>query len=836
MIAPFEYHPARPAEIEDRALQLLRLAEEAADRRAVTDRAFQPAEVSWRGVAAAELRAAPQDVRDTAERVASQLSWAAVPLRYWAEQVRRFNLKVDTLLLRLAGVPAEVERRVRGRVDGPAEQVGGFAGSHGRDVLRSEIRHQLIDELRREWEEAYETFIRDGARTAAGMLAQGPTYEYLRVARGMGLMPAGGLVSFFAVDWDRKAAVDEVLRIAAAMGDLSAPPAVEEIEQLASLLCAYEGDQEFAFLLMAGLGPRGVLELTALAAGLTFDPTWQKGSELAGVIQSGLAAALALATRTRDTGGSPYTRSQLRVPLSWIKELIDAGAQEFALTRTGPPVRGFHLLGVLVTGADFDSGFLAEVGGALIDYEIAHGGSDAFLVPHSHYDFRLNWIHPESEEVGTGLDPMTGLMFALSSDLEAAKRLFTAGAESGSNEGYLWLDYLLTDREWPVDVAPRTATTLDGHVNPGIAVFGQMLERVTAVEVDERSYQIVESIIRAIAEDESIRGLPNNPTGALNDPSLLQQAEQSFTGIAKPFLEVDVIHDNLRPYLGRIASRYIDELHWAMRNGTIPAELRDAGVKLDDIDVRSLTFFLAEVGKNLDARNEIVAAEFVYADRLYRYYLDGWDMSDEATVSAVNRRVTEPLCVLLGAVDLGATEAIRRGYAEADEAHNSVVAARMFWLRFGASLLGGNRKTEAVGFLVGTVLDELEQEMRRDSTGIVDYYVGDFRYKGATAVTEMIDVVIYEELTRRLTPDEFLSRVPNKDQSVVKKLLYSEGHPLEGNFVPPVDWGEDEWKAWKAYKSFLDETNIGSLQADAFNKYLDGDDDARDILEGEKVT
>src|SRR5690606_25172237 len=122
-------------------------------------------------------------------------------------------------------------------------------------------------------------------------------------------------------------------------------------------------------------------------------------------------------------------------------------------------------------------------------------------------------------------------------------------------------------------------------------------------------------------------------------------------------------------------------------------------------------------------------------DRLYRYYLDGWDMSDEATVSAVNRRVTEPLCVLLGAVDLGATEAIRRGYAEADEAHNSVVAARMFWLRFGASLLGGNRKTEAVGFLVGTVLDELEQEMRRDSTGIVDYYVGDFRYKGATAVT-----------------------------------------------------------------------------------------------------
>lgn len=33
MIAPFDYHPAQPAEIESRARELLRLADEAADTR-----------------------------------------------------------------------------------------------------------------------------------------------------------------------------------------------------------------------------------------------------------------------------------------------------------------------------------------------------------------------------------------------------------------------------------------------------------------------------------------------------------------------------------------------------------------------------------------------------------------------------------------------------------------------------------------------------------------------------------------------------------------------------------------------------------------------------------
>src|SRR5690606_33646673 len=110
-----------------------------------------------------------------------------------------------------------------------------------RDYERDRIRHELINDLRRQWEHAYDTHIHDGARTAAGMLAQGPTYEYLQLARERALMPTGALVDYLAVGWDRTAAVQEAHRIATALLDPTATlPTNEEIDRLANLLDQYQ--------------------------------------------------------------------------------------------------------------------------------------------------------------------------------------------------------------------------------------------------------------------------------------------------------------------------------------------------------------------------------------------------------------------------------------------------------------------------------------------------------------------------------------------------------------------------------------------------------------------
>ena len=65
--APFEY-PSHPIEIENRARQLLRLADETTDHQATTN---PPTSHHRLGrIAATELQAAPEPVRKQAEQVA----------------------------------------------------------------------------------------------------------------------------------------------------------------------------------------------------------------------------------------------------------------------------------------------------------------------------------------------------------------------------------------------------------------------------------------------------------------------------------------------------------------------------------------------------------------------------------------------------------------------------------------------------------------------------------------------------------------------------------------------------------------------------------------------
>lgn len=112
---PFDVHPARPAALRARADQFTRLAEEAVDLEVVTRRGFQPATVSWDGVAAPELRLAGKIVRGQAAHVAQSLGWVVAPLRYWADRVEAFNDEVDRLRDRYERVPDDVDADLRRR-------------------------------------------------------------------------------------------------------------------------------------------------------------------------------------------------------------------------------------------------------------------------------------------------------------------------------------------------------------------------------------------------------------------------------------------------------------------------------------------------------------------------------------------------------------------------------------------------------------------------------------------------------------------------------------------------------------------------------------------------
>lgn len=57
----------------------------------------------------------------------------------------------------------------------------------------------------------------------------------------------------------------------------------------------------------------------------------------------------------------------------------------------------------------------------------------------------------------------------------------------------------------------------------------------------------------------------------------------------------------------------------------------------------------------------------------------------------------------------------------------------------------------------------------------------------------------YERLTRQLSPEDFLSRVVEEDVERVSAILYPEGHPHAGEFIPADEWEHKQKVAWDVY-------------------------------------
>src|SRR5690606_39971018 len=132
----------------------------------LTDQRFQPAQLNWDGIAAAELDAAPVPVRRDVGQASDAMVWLAGTLRYWRGQVAQFNDQVTALRDEQAAAAANHW--------GVPTGTPGFA--HEVQVARAEV----LRGLRERWWSAYQQYIDEGSRTAAAMLREGPTADNLR--------------------------------------------------------------------------------------------------------------------------------------------------------------------------------------------------------------------------------------------------------------------------------------------------------------------------------------------------------------------------------------------------------------------------------------------------------------------------------------------------------------------------------------------------------------------------------------------------------------------------------------------------------------------------------
>lgn len=552
-IGPVEQHPGHPETIEGHADALARLAEQALRVEEITDRSFDTATAHWAGLGAAELLTAPASVKQRVATGSEALMWASTTLRYWANRVREFNRVVDS---------------IENRWPDPTRLVVGGVALPVDGLLHTVNLPDSRQQLRQEWWNAYQIYIEQGEREVAAMLQDGPTLAHVRLIRDAGLGPTAGAESFFHARWDLQVAPELAAELAGRMAEPGYLPTLEEVEQFADLLEQHADDPRFAHFL-SELTPQELLQLRANLAVRSYDihqvstagpaDRWADALE---TVQEGLGVALATATTSRGEYGEDgaYQPGEYELAPQWVQELIQAGESVYPLPgdwpQLPPEVYGYQLLGPLLQHGDYDARFLATLGGAMVDFEMAHGNSDLWLTATDLFGYhelegyggtahqiRLDWSSDwDDPHAPAGFDPLHGLMSALERNPEGARLLLTAGiqddrevevradqhgqeyrAYTGEGREYLpRLDYLLTERTWFADVGdpylhPSGWADDWSQHNPGHAALGRVLQvAVTDDPSDSRAVLITEQLVVELFDE--LRPDGNIVPAAMREP------------------------------------------------------------------------------------------------------------------------------------------------------------------------------------------------------------------------------------------------------------------------------------------------------------------------------
>ncbi|MFF0387969.1 hypothetical protein ACFYS8_04650 [Kitasatospora sp. NPDC004615] len=213
-----------------------------------------------------------------------------------------------------------------------------------------------------------------------------------------------------------------------------------ELARLNALLEARKGDQAFAEAFATGLGARGTMEFWRSVN----DPA-QYGDPFAGALgvqPPGRAETMAkLQASLGETLGTA-SQSHSQAMGDWKKEMIGLGPEPMAGGGRAP--YGFQLMGSLMRTGEYDSGFLNEFGSALVDTERS-AGKGATLAYGWDFGGGANWDHLAERPVTA--DPMAAFAVALGNNPDAATAFLDPGP-GGTNDH---LNYLLKDRQWPLD-------------------------------------------------------------------------------------------------------------------------------------------------------------------------------------------------------------------------------------------------------------------------------------------------------------------------------------------------------------------------------------------------
>ncbi|MFB0620756.1 hypothetical protein [Streptomyces sp. AGS-58] len=458
-------------------------------------------------------------------------------------------------------------------------------------------------------------------------------------------------------------------------GDRMSDAELRELNQLLRFN-SVETDGEFATEFYQGLGgPEKTLQFYAEMSidGTAADATGTRLDEVRD-LQKVMGCTLANATDP-DHGH--------HLPDSWGAEFRRLGTQQVGWEQGqwNKPY-GYQVLGGLLRYGNYDPRFLTPLAEHITQL---HKKDPYFFLSNKPAGSPDTYGFNPSGRLGTGNDPLNGVLEALGHSPEASQRFFTGTPTAYNEDGTVkeggepgfssYLD-LFTDKdfEWTVDTNAANVLADEDRtkaaLNFGPEALGHALESATtgrpydsddaadAIKHNAAQAHLVSDIVHKFGEHPEL--IRHNENGDLEDEE---------TG---PLYA-------LRRSLGDITAEYMGDFQRAMYNEDSSSELFPTFGAPSDLDPNSVARFLGGVGQDPDAYAAISTAQQTYTTGVVDHVINGSSHSTASLDGRVGDAVA-PGSAIAGIMSDARAHAIYEYHTASDTEFNEAAAEKQKWV------------------------------------------------------------------------------------------------------------------------------------------------------------
>lgn len=394
-------------------------------------------------------------------------------------------------------------------------------------------------------------------------------------------------------------------------------------------------------------------------------------AEILGGVQENLSLTLAAATRV----DSPATDA-------WKKDLIEAGGQRLPAApgaAAGASPYGFDVMSSLMLKGKFDTKFLQDYGGALLEHEKG-------LSPFESRPPASRFNHLPGDVPG---DAVSGFMESLGHNPEASLQFFHSGPDAQRH----W-DYLVGHGE--------------GSRNSLYDAAAPLLGSDLRDQYETSLGHALESAATQTPYDAEASPRPHSDASASFVNRLVD-----YYGSNPQYLE----DSKLRGSMGNITAEYMRDFQDGM-NGQREIKTHGSNANLGNLGTSTVRDFLGAVGTDPGAYGAILNAQQSTTTQLVHETLQNPDgLSEETVKNDVSNKVA-PGAEIAGTMAAARTQAVYDDRITADEEFNDGVAMAGKWaertITIGVS--GIPYASDVVGWIAEDARESVVDKYSRDSS------------------------------------------------------------------------------------------------------------------------